>query len=66
MGMECYYSRYSDEDIAFLLSVAQKYSLLVSGGSDFHGKNKTVRIGDLSQTGLRAEEKMLTVLRKVT
>ena len=65
MGLECYYSRYSREEIDFLLSVAAKEGLLVSGGSDFHGKNKTVRIGDTSIDGSRVESSKLSLLAKI-
>ncbi|MBF1329038.1 MAG: hypothetical protein HXM69_04555 [Mogibacterium diversum] len=30
-----------------LLDIAESRGLLVSGGSDFHGKNKNVEIGEL-------------------
>ena len=46
-GLECFYSRYDDREIAMLLEIAEKRALLVSGGSDFHGKNKNVEIGEL-------------------
>ena len=48
MGLECYYSRYSSDDEALLVSLAEKRRLLVSAGSDYHGKNKTVVFGTLS------------------
>lgn len=46
-GLECFYSRYDDREIAMLLDIAESRGLLVSGGSDFHGKNKNVEIGEL-------------------
>lgn len=46
-GMECYYSRYTKEEIAFLLNKAEEFHLAVSGGSDYHGSNKTVMLGEL-------------------
>ena len=46
-GMECYYSRYTKEEIAFLLKKADEFSLAVSGGSDYHGEIKTVMLGEL-------------------
>ena len=46
-GLECFYSRYDDREIAMLLEIAESRGLLVSGGSDFHGKNKNVEIGEL-------------------
>ncbi|WP_304127698.1 PHP domain-containing protein [Mogibacterium diversum] len=46
-GLECFYSRYDDREIAMLLEIAESRGLIVSGGSDFHGKNKNVEIGEL-------------------
>ena len=48
LGLECYYSRYSLSDEALLISLAEKRGLLISAGSDYHGKNKTVVLGALS------------------
>ncbi|MCC8097607.1 MAG: hypothetical protein LIO44_03420 [Eubacterium sp.] len=39
-GIECYYSTHSYSDTVLALSLAETYSLLPSGGSDFHGENK--------------------------
>lgn len=64
-GMECYYSRYSDEEINFLLEQAGENNLLISGGSDYHGKNKTVKIGALSTDGLNVSEEKLTVVAEL-
>ena len=47
-GLECYYSRYNQEEINFLITCAEKNNLIISGGSDYHGTNKTVEIGKLS------------------
>ncbi len=42
-GIEVYSAMHSDEDIRHLLHIAQKYSLIISGGSDFHGdKNEAM------------------------
>jgi predicted metal-dependent phosphoesterase TrpH len=37
MGLEIYYIGYSPEQINGLLTLAQKYNLISTGGSDFHG-----------------------------
>ncbi len=47
-GLECRYSRYCREDSEFLATVALERGLCISGGSDYHGRNKTVRLGALS------------------
>ena len=47
-GLECYYSRYTIEEAEFLVKCAKEHNLLISGGSDWHGTNKTVPIGRLN------------------
>lgn len=41
MGIECYYSTYSPSEEKQMKALADKFNLLRSGGSDFHGANKT-------------------------
>lgn len=61
-GLECYYSRYSREDIEFLVSVAKEHNLLISGGSDYHGDNKpNLHIGKLSEDDMDVAEKELSL-----
>lgn len=46
-GFECYHSLHSVDKTEFLLDYCRKNNLLVSGGSDYHGKIKpNVRIGE--------------------
>lgn len=40
MGIEAIYSTYSNQDERDMRRLAEKYELLLSGGSDFHGDNK--------------------------
>ena len=62
-GMECYYSRYNEEEIAFLLQQAKELSLAVSGGSDYHGENKTVLLAELQAGRTKfVTENMLSLL----
>lgn len=45
-GMEIYYTGYTQADMNKLFDLAEKYTLLPTGGSDFHGENKPgVQIG---------------------
>lgn len=37
-AIECYYPKYTPEQTAFYLHLAEKYGLKVTGGSDFHGE----------------------------
>jgi predicted metal-dependent phosphoesterase TrpH len=38
--METVYSKYSPEETALAIRIAQEFGLKNSGGSDFHGQNK--------------------------
>lgn len=40
MGLEAVYSTYNAGEERQMRALAQKYNLLISGGSDFHGSNK--------------------------
>jgi predicted metal-dependent phosphoesterase TrpH len=45
-GLEVYYPEHNQSTINFYLNVAQKHNLLVTGGSDYHGRAKPeVKIG---------------------
>ena len=61
-GMECYYSRFNREEEQFLLEKAQKHGLFVSGGSDYHGKNKTIPLGRVNAEEETVPENRFTVL----
>lgn len=39
-GIECFYTTFSKEQIEYLINFAKEKNLLISGGSDYHGKNK--------------------------
>ena len=63
-GLECFYSRYDEADIAFLRKRAEENDLLISGGSDYHGVNKKgIRLGQLRADGQETDANKLTVLR---
>ena len=64
-GIECYYSRYSYEDETMLLELASDRALLVSGGSDYHGENKTVRLGVLRLDESEIEADRISVLTAI-
>jgi len=44
-GIEAYYSLYDEKQQKWLLSLAKAKNLIVVGGSDFHGKNKDIQLG---------------------
>ena len=39
-GLEVYHSKFDKKDSQYLLAIAKKYDLFVTGGSDCHGKGK--------------------------
>lgn len=45
-GVEAYYSGFTGKMTTELLGYADKYDLLVTAGSDYHGSNKLVVLGD--------------------
>lgn len=53
-GLEAFYSGFSAKLRNEVLSLADKYDLYVTAGSDYHGKNKMVILGDtgLSDTSI--------------
>ena len=64
-GLECYYSRYTAEESAFLVSVAREFGLFISGGSDYHGANKNIPLGTLNAEGKRVPADRLTLIDAV-
>lgn len=61
-GLECYYSRYNREEIDFLLQQARKHHLFISGGSDYHGVNKTISLCELNSFGAPVDSSQLSLL----
>ena len=66
-GLECYYSRYSASEISFLKECAKNNGLFITGGSDYHGSNKTVLFGQLNtdNTPVDSEELNLPILARI-
>ena len=64
-GLEVYYSRYNQDEGAFLENVANKYNLLISGGSDYHGKNKNIHFGELNAFGKEIVKEKLTIIENI-
>ena len=60
-GIEAYYSGFSEKLRKEAERLADKYDLLITAGSDYHGKNKLVNLGD---TGLSEENECPERLRR--
>ena len=52
-GLECFYSAFLSEEQAEALSLAEQFDLYVTAGSDYHGANKRVRLGDTHLDSVR-------------
>ena len=63
-GAEAYYSGFTDKLTRIMLGLAEKYNLYVTAGSDYHGTNKLVRIGEtgLEQTSERPENLKIIII----
>jgi predicted metal-dependent phosphoesterase TrpH len=64
VGLEAYYNGYTPEEVSRLLALADKYQLIVTGGSDYHGIEDTeTAIGD-SGLPLEAVEKLIALAKE--
>jgi predicted metal-dependent phosphoesterase TrpH len=64
VGLEAYYNGYTPEEVSRLLALADKYKLIVTGGSDYHGIEDTeTAIGD-SGLPLKAVEKLIALAKE--
>lgn len=64
-GLECYYSRYNQNEISFLVKQAKLNNLLITGGSDYHGENKDIPVGRLNVEEEYVNPEKLTILEKL-
>jgi predicted metal-dependent phosphoesterase TrpH len=62
-GLEIYYSKYSAEDAAWTSAMSEKYSLVGSGGSDFHGLSKPDVFLGVTHTGKAVPDEVLDKLK---
>ncbi|MBR3991273.1 MAG: PHP domain-containing protein [Clostridia bacterium] len=60
-GVEAFYSGFTAKLRRDMLDMAERYDLLVTAGSDYHGSNKLVTLGD---TGLDEEDEYPDGLRR--
>jgi len=60
-GLECFYSLYNKEEIYKLVDIAKKHDLFITCGSDYHGKNKTVALAEMSSDGTPVDESLIKV-----
>ena len=65
-GVEAFYSGFSEKLRQQVLTLAEKYSLYVTAGSDYHGTNKLVTLGTTGLTDTaRVPDGLLRFLRDI-
>lgn len=47
VGLECYYPSHDKESTITLEMLAKKYNLIATGGTDYHGKNRNTKLGEI-------------------
>ena len=60
-GLECFYSKYPMDRCEWLAGIAVQHDLLISGGSDYHGKNKAIELGTLNRDNACVPEERITL-----
>ena len=61
LGLECFYSGFTGKIMQEMLELAEKNHLYVTAGSDYHGKNKPVLLGN---TNFEAGQEMPEGMRR--
>lgn len=64
-GIEVYHSSHTKEEREFFMEIANRYGLLVSGGSDYHGKSVKPEIELGSGTNNNVLVRKLSILDKI-
>ena len=65
-GVEAFYSGFSDKLRGEVLGFAEKYDLYVTAGSDYHGTNKLVKLGDTGlEPGMEMPRGLERFLKKI-
>ena len=63
-GIECYYSTFTDEQTQYLIEYCKINDLLISGGTDYHGKNKKDINMGIGKGNLEVPDKIICNLKK--
>ncbi|MBQ9596432.1 MAG: PHP domain-containing protein [Synergistaceae bacterium] len=62
MGLECFYSKYELAKCEWLEEVAVREKLFISGGRDYHGRNKNITLGRLNAENIYIDANRLSIL----
>jgi hypothetical protein len=64
VGIEAYYNGYTPEEISRLLTLANRYELIATGGSDYHGLDTTETAIGGADLPIEAVEKLIALAKK--
>lgn len=64
-GIEVYHYTHTSEEAAYFLNIAEKYNLLVSGGTDFHGASVKPEVELGSGKNGNVQIKELSILKRI-
>ena len=62
-GLECYYSKYGIQKCGWLAEIAGEKNLYISGGSDYHGKNKNIPLGKLNYENINIDSQKINIIK---
>lgn len=62
-GLECFYSKYDFSLCEWLEGFAHHNGLYVSGGSDYHGRNKNIPLGKLNAENIIVQPERLSIMK---
>lgn len=63
-GLETYYARYTEEDTAWAVAMSERFGLIGSGGSDYHGVSKPDITLGLAQNGRTVPDEVLGLIKR--
>jgi len=63
-GIEAYYNGYTVEEISRLISLADRYNLIVTGGSDYHGIDSTETMIGGVDVPMEAVERLIALMEQ--
>ena len=65
-GLECYYSRYNQEEIELLVSCAKENNLLIKGDRNYNESNKkNINLGKLNKDNCYVDSIKLTIIEEL-
>ena len=64
-GIEAYYNGYTEEEMGRLLRLAERYELIATGGSDYHGLDSTETAIGGADVPMEAVERLIALAKQI-